>query len=454
MPNRTAPTRPLAWLVAAALLAASSWASAQPAPTGATTTEGGIEGIIRTEGSPPIQRAIAVPDAMNLGTGDPTGLEALISRTLRRDLDLAGVVSVIPPTGFFFDQHADGMTSATVNFQNWFSVGAQGLAKTSFRVAGNQVRLDFRLFDVDSQAEVDLPFEPVTVGFDDVVGQVHEFANQIVEHYTGYRGPFGTSLVLEGRGRDGSREIYAMTVGGDGPGQLTSNGSINTLPRWAGNGEIAWTSYVNGTPEVLIGRGNDYRVLSSRPGTNTGGSISPDGTAAAVALTMDGNSEIYLLDPQSGEIRARLTDNRAEDVDPVWSPSGNQLAFVSDRSGGPQIYVMNADGSDQRRVTFAGTYNTTPDWAPDGRRIAFTGRDSHNHFDVFIVDLASSYIERVTQDQGDNEHPTFSPNGQYLIFSSTREGGAARLWISTVDGNFQRLLTRDGAGWINPVWHR
>ena len=328
--------------------------------------ESALEGIVHIGGAPPVFRAVAapdamnlgssdpsgiaatitltvaVPDAMNLGTSDPAGIAAQVSRTLRRDLELAGYFQVLMPASYFFDQHADGMTAATINFQNWFSVGAQGLAKTSFRVAGNQVRLDFRLYNVDGQEQIELAFEPVTVGFGDVQAQVHEFANQILEYYTGYRGPFGTALAFVGRGQDGSREIYRMTVGGDGVSAVTSNRSINILPEWVG-GQIAYTTYVNGNPDLAVGGGDRRRMVSSRPGLNNGGALSPDGSALAVTLSRDGNTEIYLLNPDGSELR-RLTNNRAEDVEPCWSPSGDMMAFTSDRSGDRQVWLAPTVG--------------------------------------------------------------------------------------------------------------
>jgi TolB protein len=438
------------------VLLVAGMAAAQPTTTpreGSVqqTESGAIELIIRTV-NPRLETPLAVPDALNQGGSDSANLTARISVTLRRDLELAGYFQLLTPAMYFFDQHADGMTDATVNFQNWFRVGAQGLVKTAFREAGGVVRLDFRLFNVDEGREINLPFEPVQVAPSEVESHVHEFANQIVEYYSGLRGPFGTDIAFVGRGRDGSREIYRMQVGDDRMAAVTNNGNINILPEWA-RGEVVFTTYVNGNPDLVAATGGALRTISSRPGLNTGGVLSPDGSSMAICLTLDGQAEIYLLDPNDGSIQARLTNNRAEDVSPVWSPDGSRIAFVSDRSGGPQIYLMYRDGSDQRRLTFAGSYNTTPDWSPDGTLIAFTGRDSRNRFDIFTVDVASSHIDRVTQDQGNNEDPSWSPDGQYLVFTSDR-GGDSRLYIATADGNFQSLLTREGGGYTNPAWRR
>ncbi|MBN1947874.1 MAG: PD40 domain-containing protein [Bradymonadales bacterium] len=443
----------LASLSSLLLLASSAIAQQPPPPTGPTLGNdiGAIEILIDPTVNPRVRTPLAVPDALNLGTTDLTNVAATISRTLRRDLELAGHFQILSPASYFFDQHADGLTSSTINFQNWFNVGAQGLVKTGFSVAANQVRLDFRLFNVDAGQQVSLEWQPVTVSLDHVPQEVHRFANEVIYYYSGYHGPLGSRIAFVGRGAEGSREIYTLTLGADGISPITSNNSINTLPAWVGN-NIAFTTYINGNPDLVLTDGDGFRVLSERPGQNVAGSASPDGSELAVTLTIDSNAEIYVISTADGSILRRLTDNLAEDVSPIWSPRGNRIAFVSDRSGNPQIYLMNADGADQRRITFAGNYNTTPAWSPDGTTIAFTGRDSRNRFDIFTVDVASSHIERLTQDQGNNECPSYSPDGQYIVFSSDRGGGNNRLYIMTADGNFQTLLTRQGNGYNMPVW--
>ena len=136
---------------------------------------------------------------------------------------------------------------------------------------------------------------------------------------------------------------------------------------------------------------------------------------------------------------------------PSWSPDGKRLTFVSNRGGSPQIYVMNADGSGVKRLTFQGNYNTTPAWSPRGDLIAFTARDERNAFDLFTVNVDSGKVVRLTQDSSNNEEPSFSPNGRLIMFTSTRTG-TRHLHVMTFDGNNQVALPIEKGDYATPDW--
>ena len=101
------------------------------------------------------------------------------------------------------------------------------------------------------------------------------------------------------------------------------------------------------------------------------------------------------------------------------SPDGKYIAFVSDKGGSPQVYTVRRDGSDVRRITFKGSYNTSPSWSPKGDRIVFAGRQGTNQ--IFIVNPDGTGLTQLTT-RGDNENPSFSPDGRYITFSSDRDG--------------------------------
>jgi TolB protein len=148
-------------------------------------------------------------------------------------------------------------------------------------------------------------------------------------------------------------------------------------------------------------------------------------------------------------VQQRLTNNLFIDSSPTWSPDGLQLAFVSNRHGSPQIWVMSASGANQHRLTTTGNYNQEPAWCPKCQvpTIAFTARDEKGRFDIFTVDAPTGKnVVRLTENQGNNEHPSWAPNGRALVVASSRGG----LWVITADGKNQRQVFKGGAS--TPVW--
>jgi TolB protein len=144
----------------------------------------------------------------------------------------------------------------------------------------------------------------------------------------------------------------------------------------------------------------------------------------------------------------RLTNNPFIDSQPTWSPDGSRIAFISDRHGTPQVWVMSADGSGQTKVTRRGTYNQTPAWTPrkDVPLIAFTARDEKGSYDIFTVNVDTGEMTRITEGHGSNQKPTWAPNGRAVAYESSRGG----IWVSTVDGRTERQVYKGSA--TGPAW--
>jgi len=390
---------------------------------------------------------LAIPKALEPG-GDTGAVAKTVHETLARDMKLAGFFKVLDEGNFFFDTSQEGMGASEIAFSNWFNVGAQGLIKSSVRTNGDQVVLDLRLHLVEEGKPARLDWKGGSFSKDDYIKQVHAFANEVLKYYTGKAGIFGSRIAFV-RQQNRSKQIYTTRLGEDGVAQITKNNSINMLPSFGPGGVVYYTSYQAGNPDLWVHEGGKSRKLSSVRGQNTGAAYCKG--KLALTLSKDGsNSDIYLIDPQSGEIQTRLTDHWGIDTSPTWSPDCSQIAFTSRRSGGPQIYVMNADGSAQRRLTYQGSYNTQPTWSPAGNVIAFSARDERGAYDIFTVNLEGT-IERLTQDQGNNSDPKFSPDGRYLVFVSDRGGKGKRVWMMTADGEVQNPIT-EGSGYQSPSW--
>jgi TolB protein len=272
--------------------------------------------------------------------------------------------------------------------------------------------------------------------------------NDVIKYYTGIPGVFGSRIafVRTRRSPTVTKNVYTMEMDGGNPAGITNNRSLNILPSIGPGGQVVFTSYAKRNPDLWIGAGGGPKRISKHPGLNLGGVMNPNGGSIALALSKDGNSEIYTIGVGGG-VKGRLTKNRAIDGSPNWSPGGNQLAFVSNRAGGPQVFRMSAGGGGARRVTKKGSYNQTPDWSPGegeaGSWVAYAGR-AGSRYDVFKVNVKSGAVKRLTQGGGRATDPTWAPDGRLIAFATSRG-----IFVANEDGNNQIQVGRAGT---TPDW--
>jgi len=173
-----------------------------------------------------------------------------------------------------------------------------------------------------------------------------------------------------------------------------------------------------------------------------------DGKRLALTLSYRGNPDLYAID-LNGNILDRLVIHWGIDVSPTFSPDGEKMAFVSDRSGAPQIHVRDLVKETEERITFEGEYNTSPAWSVRNR-IAFS-QLKDNAVDIYTIDPDGGNLRRLTQDQGKNEDPCWSPDGRYLAFTSNREG-SYHLYLMNANGQNQRKITSLKGAQTSPSW--
>ena len=296
----------------------------------------------------------------------------------------------------------------------------------------------------------------------------HTISDEIFQQQLQLRGVARTKLAFSSdrdmervKGPVGDREteeIYFSDYDGANQRRLTVSKTLNLAPAWSPDGQaIAYTSYPT---DAKGGQYSDiivsyiYRGIREMPAhgnTNNQNYLpawSPDGSKMAFVSNRDGNPEIYVMNKDGSGLR-RMTNSPTVDEAPTWSPSGNQIAWVSDRSGTPHIYVMNADGTGQRLLIGDG-YCDRPTWSTGAfNEIAYSERTGPG-FDVFLYSFATGESHRLTDGIGTNESPVFSPNGRHVAFTSTRSG-KAQIFTIDRDGNNLRQITREGNNKF-PAW--
>jgi Tol biopolymer transport system component len=138
---------------------------------------------------------------------------------------------------------------------------------------------------------------------------------------------------------------------------------------------------------------------------------------------------------------------------PAWSPDGSQIAFGSGLGRSAEIFVMNADGSDQTRLTHDGFRDSVPAWSPDSTTIAFASR-RHDNWDLYLMSPDGSHQSRLTHVKGKDANPDWSPDGSRIVFQSNRRNrpGNWDLWAIRADGSgIERLTSSRATEWA-PAW--
>ncbi len=429
----------VAALAVFALLASGGARAQSPAAAGGAAASDDLPTIRITPAGTDLFR-LALPKAV--GDGDTAG--ALDTET--RDLDISGIFHLLDPASFPADLQKEGMGFSSAL---WSQVGAQGVAKIKVgRAATGAAQVDGALYVI---GRGEGPVLSHTYKGSDVHDAVQQFANDVVGYFTGQPGVFGSRIAVALSGKN--REILTMGMDGSHAMTVTKMNSDCLLPAFSpGGGEIAFTSYARGNPDLWIvsAGGGRARRVSKQPGLNTGAAWTPSGSSIALTMSYEGNAEIYRISASEGVIQTKLTINPAIDSSPSYSPDGSQIAFVSNRQGSPQLFVMPSSGGagNAKRVTFQGKYNQTPRWNPraDKPLIAFTGRDERGVFDIFILDMKTGKIDRVTQNRGSNQDPAWSPDGRLLAYVSSRGG----VFVANPETHHEVAIWR-GAG-SSPSW--
>ena len=219
----------------------------------------------------------------------------------------------------------------------------------------------------------------------------------------------------------------------------------------SGGGIIAFASEIDNDRDIHLmnADGSSELALTSGSGWDNWPSWSPDGNRIAFTCrnSIPGSGGgICVMDVDGSNID-RLTS--ADDWEPAWSPDGTRIAFASLRDGNPELYIMDADGKNQQRLTENDVDDWQAAWSPDGMKLAYTSGLDGN-WNIYIMDLSAGIpssretITQLTYHNAKDSFPAWSPDGNEISFTSTRDG-IEELYLMNADGTYKRRLTENDA---------
>jgi len=370
--------------------------------------------------------------------GGSSGKE--LSNIIKDDLEFTGLFTCIDSAAYI-----EGPSQA-FNPSNWTPLGVEMVVKGTVK-EGKELTLPVSLFDVLEAKEI---FKKEYKAGKELVRPLgHTIANDIYKALTGEAGIFRSRIAFVAE-NSGMKDIYIMDWDGKRITKLGLKENLILAPHWSRNADsLIYSAERNrqwGIYLVNFSNRAVKKVFSSK-GTNIAGDLSSNGNEFIFSSSKDGSIDLYTMSLRNNTI-SKLTSAQSIEVSPAISPDSKYIAFVSDRGGSPQIYTMRKDGSDIRRITFEGSYNTSPSWSPRGDKIVFSGRRGSNQ--ICIVNPDGTGLIQLTM-HGNNEDPSFSPDGRFITFTSDRDG-VKGIYIMRANGEAQKRITPKKMKAFYPRW--
>ncbi len=407
--------------------------------------------------------------ALHLNDGVPSLKDRFLS-VVTNDLQSTGLFRAIPNGAFM--QKLNGVNQVP-NFSLWKTIKAEYLMNAETKLVNGKFSVEFALYDVSSSEKIRV--FALSGDIREWRKAAHMVANIVYERIIGETGYFDTKVlyVATEKDRRGQKKYRLAIMDQDGHNNqyLTKGNTTVLTPRFSPNGdEFSFFSYrekiVNGRRIPLDAQVYRYDLKTRRmmkslnlKGMTYAPRYSPDGKSLIFSLSEKNRSgrvvsSIFRYDLRTKKL-VRITDARkffCIDTSPCYSPDGKYIVFNSDRGGNQQLYIMDSDGSNIRRLSFGKGRYATPVWSPRGDWIAFTkfGRDG---FFIGIIrpNDTNSATERMLASGYLVEGPTWAPNGRVIMYSQQDYARREKIYSVDITGYNKHAVKTPGNA-IDPEW--
>jgi TolB protein len=314
----------------------------------------------------------------------------------------------------------------------------------------SQGRVSMRVHDVGRRrvtANADFTLSGTGLGRDWRMS-VHSASDSAVAIVTEGRRGIAATRIAYVRGQqlrvvdsDGANDIAVPADSNAGSPAWDPTGTRLVYATSGTNSRVIITDLATGQPRVV--QGKIWNTQLTTP------IFTPDGQSIIYTRSdEDSYSRVWRV-PLNGGDPVLIDKNRGISVSPTMSPDGRRIAFMTDRVGHNEVYIMDVDGSNAVWITQIGgdvnesSYRGEPDWSPDGVTVALQSRLAGS-FQIMTVNLRDNTAARLT-DAGENQSPSWAPDGRHIVFTSNRSG-SDQLWVlDTRSGVTRQLTNQSGA---------
>ena len=377
------------------------------------------------------------------GGGLAPRVEAIIGRDLR-NADRFEVLDSLPAH----------LVGEAVDYALWDRLGAVWLLTGQVEGAGSDYVLLLELHDVVyGQVKEKGRFRIPDPADEDFRMAVHRASDAIVRWATGDPGMAASRIAFSMVTGEGAKELYVIDADGENLRRLTRDRSIILSPAWSTDGtRIAFSRMTDDAQwrifELDLATGEERPLPVLREGSYITPAYHPDGKRLAFAILGGGRSGVYTYDVADGCCLANVTGGRWNDQSPTFSPDGQRMAFNSNRFGiaVPQIMVMPTAGGEAETLSpfrsGSGGFYTAPDWSPRGDFVAFHGRIRRGEYQILVADPKDlGHRVRQLTWEGNNEDPTWAPDGRHLAFVGERRWGFGLMVVDVSSGKIRTLVS-------------
>ena len=377
------------------------------------------------------------------GAGLASQVEAIVGRDMHNS-DRFEVMDSLPR----------GLVGDRVDYTLWDRLGAVWLVSGQVEGAGEGYVLTLELHDVvygevRERGRFRIP-NPVD---EDFRMAVHRVSDEIVRWATGDPGMAASRIAFTMTDSEFNKDVWIVDSDGENLRRVTDFASLLESPTWSIDGsKLAYTSWKSGYARIYeldLATGHERMLPTVRgAGDYVTPAYHPDGrTLAFSVLGSDTRSGIFTYDWERDCCLSYLSGGPWYDLGPTYSADGRWMAFNTLRFGDPvpQVMIMPAQGGGAETLSpyeyGSGGYFTSPDWSPFGDLVAFHGRVERGRYHIIVANLddGGRVIRRLTR-EGNNEDPSWAPDGRHLVFVGERSWGFGLFVVDVSTGRLRAIL--------------